>query len=414
MFAGPIARSTIRTSLVFGLRLGVQAGTLLLITRLLGPNQFGAFAGVASLAVMLGTLATFGTHLVLLKEMSIEPARRESVLLYAIPSTLLCGSIILIFYLLLCTMALHKTGIPIAVLLAIGMAEILLNPLFGLKATEHMALGRTAQSQLLTTLPLALRLIAAATVFLVKPVDPLAVFAYGYFTASLIALGIANTTVTAPWPSPKKWKLPNKKQQREAVGYAALSITATAPAELDKALATKLLSLTASGVYAASARVIGALTLPVIAMMLAALPRLFRENQRQSKNNARLFQWIFFITLVYSTLLAVILWFISPVFIKLFGDKYEGIQTMIRWLCLAVPGMALRIAVGSILIVLGSPWMRAGFEIVGLGLMAIGSVILTTYLGPIGMPLALAFSEWGGAVLGIVFVIIKIQKNTLL
>ncbi|MGH8403185.1 MAG: lipopolysaccharide biosynthesis protein, partial [Gammaproteobacteria bacterium] len=58
---GPIARGTIRTGIVLGLRLLVQAGTLLLVARLLGPREYGAFAGVAALAVMLGTLATFGT-----------------------------------------------------------------------------------------------------------------------------------------------------------------------------------------------------------------------------------------------------------------------------------------------------------------------------------------------------------------
>ena len=61
---GPIARGTIRTSFVLGLRLLVQADMLLIVARMLGPHQFGAFAGVAALAVILGTLLTFGIHLV--------------------------------------------------------------------------------------------------------------------------------------------------------------------------------------------------------------------------------------------------------------------------------------------------------------------------------------------------------------
>ena len=66
MFKGAIARSTIRTSFVLGLRLVVQAGTLLLVARMLGPEQYGAFAAIAALAVLMGTFATFGTHFVLL------------------------------------------------------------------------------------------------------------------------------------------------------------------------------------------------------------------------------------------------------------------------------------------------------------------------------------------------------------
>jgi len=52
-FKGPIARGTVRTSVVLGLRLVVQAGTLLIVARMLGPGAFGVFAGVAALAVLL-------------------------------------------------------------------------------------------------------------------------------------------------------------------------------------------------------------------------------------------------------------------------------------------------------------------------------------------------------------------------
>ncbi|MGH8190302.1 MAG: lipopolysaccharide biosynthesis protein [Rhodanobacteraceae bacterium] len=402
---GPIARGTIRTSAVLGLRLVVQAGTLLLVARMLGPHQFGAFAGIAALAVLLGTLATFGTHVVLLGEVSKDPTRRAEVLPYAVPSTLLCGGILLAIYLLICELALREAGVPIEVLLAIGITETLLQPLFTLPAAEHLALGRIARSQLLTTLPLALRLAAAAAVFLLAPRDPLTVYGYGYLAASLIALGVATSTMPAPWPAVKNWRLPNGSELRNAAGYAALSATATSPAELDKTLATKLLPLAASGLYAAGARVIGAATLPVVAMLLSALPRLFREGQEKPKQTLRLLRWIFAAAVSYSVALAVVLWFIAPVFVWLFGPRYHGIEHIIHWLVLAVPGMALRIAAGSVLTALGKPWMRVGFEMIGLIVLVVAAVVLSIHFGSIGMPLALACSEWAMAALGIALVI---------
>lgn len=399
---GPIARGTIRTTFVLGLRLIVQAGTLLLVARMLGPNQFGAFSGVAALAVILGTLSTFGTHLVLLGEVSKEPARRENVLPYAVPSTLLCGGALLVIYLLLCTLALRESGVAFGILLAIGITEVWLQPLFGLPTAEHLALGRIARSQLLQTLPLGLRLAAAAAVFLLHLSHPLAAYAYGYLIASLIALVVATVTMPERWPALRTWRLPSRAELRETVGYAALNITATSPAELDKTLATKLLPLGAAGVYAAGARVIGAATLPVIAMMLSALPRLFREGRDQPKRTAHLLRWIFGAALVYSVVLAMVLWFIAPVFVWLFGAKYNGIEHMIHWLCLAVPGMALRIAAGSVLMALGKPWMRVGFEVAGLVILVTAAATLTAHFGAIGMSLALACSEWGMAVIGII------------
>lgn len=403
--AGPITRGTIRTTFVLSLRLLVQAGTLLIVARLLGPQGFGAFAGVAALAVILGTLSSFGINTVLLGEVSRDPARREQVLPYAVPFTLLCGSVLFAVYLLISQFALREAAVPVAVLIVIGVTELWLQPLLGLPASEHLGLGRIARSQLLQTLPLALRLLAAAAVFILHPVDPLAAYAYGYLIASVVALVIATTTMPAPWPRMKRWRLPTRTELRSSAGYATLNITSSSPSELDKILATKLLPLSSAGMYAVGTRVISAATLPVIAMTLAALPRLFRDAHGQPKRTAHLLRWIFGVALAYSLALAVVLWFAAPVIVWVFGPKYHGLQHMIHWLTLAVPGMALRIAAGSVLMALGRPWMQVGFEVAGLGVLIGASIVLTQHLGTTGMALALVCSEWGMAVIGLSLVI---------
>lgn len=406
-FLGPIARSTIRTSFVLGLRLLVQAGTLLLVARLLGPQQLGAFAGLAAMAVILGTLSTFGSHLLLLGAVSKDAARRAEVLPYAIPCTLICGSGLLALYLLTSRLALPDVRVPGVALAVIGATEILLQPLFGLAAIEHLALGRIARSQLLTLLPLALRLAAAASIALLRPSEPLAAYAYGCLVASCVALAIAKATMPAPWPTPSAWRFPSKTELREAAGYAALAITATSPAELDKTLAARLLPLSEGGLYTAGARVIGAAILPVMAMMLSTLPRLFRDGRDHPERTARLLRWIFAASLAYSIALAVVLWFAAPAVVWLFGEKYDGIQLTLRWLCLAVPGMALRIAAGSVLMALGKPWARAGFEVGGLIILIFAAVALTPRFNAAGMPIALACSEWGMAVAGYFLLLVK-------
>ncbi|TAL89714.1 MAG: lipopolysaccharide biosynthesis protein, partial [Rhodanobacter sp.] len=407
---GPIARATLRTSFVFGLRLLVQAGTLLLVARMLGPNQFGAFAGVAALAVIIGTLSTFGMHFVLLGEVSRDPALRHEVLRYAVPTTLLCGSALLAIYLIIGTLILDG-GVPMPALVAIGITETLLQPLLGLPAAEHLALGRTARSQLLATLPLALRLTAALSVFLLRPTDPLSAYGYGYLLASLIALAVATLSMPAPWPAPQRWRPPSRVELRNTAGYAALAVTANSPTELDKTLAARLLPLASAGMYAAGARVIGATTLPVIAMMLSVLPRLFREGQFPRQRTVRLVRWVLTATCVYSFTLAMLMWFIAPFFVYLFGPQYHGLGHVIHWLCLAIPGIALRLAAGSILMALGKPWMRAGFEVVGLAVMLVTAILLTARFGATGMPLALACSEWMMTLLGWTFVFTRIRSG---
>jgi O-antigen/teichoic acid export membrane protein len=245
---------------------------------------------------------------------------------------------------------------------------------------------------------------AIAVVTILGPSDALSIYAYGYLAASALAASFAYTTLPARWPGPSAWRLANPGELRRALGYAAMNITRTGPAELDKTVAIKLLPLAASGLYAAGARVIGAATLPVVAMMLSALPRLFREGLDQPQRTRRLLRWVFVAALGYSFALAIALWFIAPFFDQLFGQKYRGIDVIIRWLTIAVPGMALRTVAGNVLMALGKPWMRVGFEAIGLIILVVAAATIVPRLGMIGMPLALACSEWMMAVIGVALI----------
>lgn len=401
---GPIARGTVRTSFVLGLRLVVQAGTLFLVARLLGPREYGAFAGVAALAVILGTLATFGTHVVLTREVSRDPLRREHVLSYAVPLTLICGGALLVMYLLICTFALHEARVDLVVLIAIGATELLLQPLFGFPSAEFLALGHIARSQVLTTLPLVLRLAAAGAVVVLHPADPLRVYGYGYFLASFAALLVATVVVHASWPRFRKWRLPSVQDLRDAAGYAVLSASTSTPAELDKTLAVRLLPLATSGVFSVGARVVGAAILPVVALLLSALPRLFREAQGPSSSATRLLRWIFGAVLVYSVALGVLLWFLAPLFVWVFGTNYRGLGLMLRWLTLAAPGMALRMAAGTVLVAFERPWLRATVEAIGVLVLVVMAVLLARRFPVTGMPIAVVSAEWTMSAIGWVLV----------
>lgn len=400
--SGSIASNTLRTSAVLAVRLCIQAANLLAITRLLGPENFGAFAGMAALAVMLGALSSWGSHIVLLREMSRSPAAGEEILPFALGATMACGSLLLLAFLACAEFFLSPTHIGLPVLLAIGAAEFWLQPMLMLASVDLQARGKVASSQLLLTLPWALRLAGAVLIAVGSLTRPLEAYAAVYVAASIGALLVGMRGLVRPWPSPARWRLPSMQEWRDAAGFAVLNITASGPAELDKVLALRLLPLPVAGLYSASARVVGAAILPVMAMMLSALPRLFRNDASETQHTARLIRCIFAIALGYGFALAVTLRFAAPLVEWLFGERYIGMRHMLHWQCLAVPGLALRIATGSTLMALGQPWMRAGFELAGLAVLAVTSVSLTHYFGPIGMPVALACSEWSMAAIGVV------------
>lgn len=402
---GPLAWATGRTTLVFLLRLAIQMATLLIVARMLGPHDFGAFAAIAALALILGAFSTFGSQLVLLGETARDPLMQQEILRHAVPTTLFGGVVMFAVYLGLAPLLTDKADIALHVLIAIGVAETILQPLFSLPATQHLALGRTARSQLLTLVPLALRMLAAVAVWKLAPDNPLATYAYGYLTASLVALLLASTVMPGGWPSPTQMRLPQRKELRAMSGYAALAVSGTATSELDKSLAARLMPLEAAGTYSAAGRIVGATTLPVTAMLLAALPRLFRESGIASTGSRSLHYWLFGAASIYSLLLAATLWMLAPALDGLFGKAYQGVGDTLRLLSLAIPGMALRMTAGNVLMTSSRPWVRFGFEIVGLLVLAVCAVAFVSRHGPGGMPMALVTSEWTMALIGLVAIL---------
>jgi O-antigen/teichoic acid export membrane protein len=411
--AGPIARATLGTSAVLALRLLAQIGTLLLVTRLLGPGSFGAFAGMAALAVTLGALSTFGTHLLLLREVSCAPDQTAQFKPVAVATTLLSATVLLGLYLLLTLIWLHPKGMSLLALLAIGLSDIMLIPLLMLVAVERQGQGQIARSQLLLVLPQALRLLAALLVFVWQPQDALTVYAAAYAAAAFISLPLGSLIVRHPWPHWRTWRLPNRRQWQETSGFAALNLTALGPNELDKTFALHLLPAAAAGSYAAASRVMGPLVLPVLAMMIAALPRLFRE-QTHTPSGKKLLKLSLWLALGYGLLAAVALWFFAPVIAWLFGEKFAGVTETLHWLALAVPGLTLRYVVSNTLMSLGETWLRVAVELTGLIILGIAAFEFAT-LGAAGMALALACSEWVMTFCGLValsFPALRIRRKT--
>lgn len=390
---GPITKSTIRTSGVLGLRLLIQAGTLLLVARILGPNEFGIFAGVAALAVLIGTFSTFGTHLVLLGEMSKDPHQREHILSYAVPTTLIGGSLLFVLYLGVCELVFADILLPLSVLVCIGVTETILLPLYVLPTMESLAVGKTARSQLITIFPLGLRMLVAVGIFLFSPPEPLLIFAWLYMAMALLALALMKWKKSSAWLSFKQWRIATSAELKHSAGYAALAMTAAGPSEVDKMLAVKLLPMGVTGIYIAASRVIGATTLPVIALLLSAMPRLFRYRKEKEHQSHQLIKWVFFTVLLYGLILTGLLWLIAPLIERLFGEKYVGIAQMVQFLCLVIPGMALRQASTSILMTLGLPWIRAMVELLGMLALILFAIIFSYFSAEKSVALAFILCE---------------------
>ena len=396
---GQLSRATLRTSGVLVLRLLAQAGTLVMLANLLGATDFGIYAGIGALAVMLGALSTFGSHVSLVRDMARDLGCRDRVLPAALGTSLLTGLVLLCTYLVAAGSVVKSTGIALWVAGFIGVAEIVVQPFILLVSAEHQAREHIARSQMLGMMPLALRLCAAAVVWALKPMHAIEFFACGYLMASVVSLGIGLFSLPAGWPHPAQWRLlSGRAAWRDNAGFALLGLSGKGPAELDKVLAVQLLPLSLAGAYAAASRVIGATVLPVIALMLSALPRLFRASGG-GMAAPRLRYAIFASSLGYGVAASVALWAAAPAVPWLLGDPFAPAEPILRLLALGLPGLCLRISAANILMTTRTPWLRLFVEAVGMVLLAALALALVPHNPETGLPIAYTAAEWTMAAL---------------
>jgi len=390
--AGPLIRATLHTTGVLSARLLVQAAILLVLARMLGPAGFGGLAGLLSLAAFLGTLATFGTHLVLVRDLARDPNRRASVLPVVLGTTSFCGSLLLLAYMGAYFALLHRLELGLPTVLCIGIAEVVVQPLLSVSAAERLAAGRVARSQLLRMIPMPLQLATAVGLWRAGMGGQLRFYAVGHLVATLIALAVAVALQAAPWPSPRQWRLLGAAGWKDNSGFAFQALTASGPTELDKALAPRLLPLAMAGVYTVASRVNGALVIPVASLMIAALPRLFRESGDGLPQPA-LLRRMFGGSLLYGLAAATVVWLVAPIADVLFGTGFAGLSSAVRWFVIVMPALCLRMVAVNILMAVGHPWLRVGIELGGVALMVCLALLLASRGGVHGMVNAVVFAE---------------------
>ncbi len=390
---------------MLALRLLLQAGSLFLIARVLGPSLFGAFAGTAALAILLGTLTTFGTHLVLLAETSRHFKRRLRVLPYCVTTALFAGSCLLAMFISLTNMLFVDSPINTSLVLTIGIVEIIVLPLLSFPSVQLQACRRIVASQFVFLTPLAIRFLVILGIFLFPVSEPLHKFIIGSLLAGMIGLIVATIMLPNTWPAFHHWRIARRHEIRHAAGYAAINLAARGPTEIDKSLAGRLLPLATAGLYSGAARLVSAVNVPVVAMIQAALPTLFVQARDTEGIRPAMLATMTGVALLYGGCVAIVMWLLVPAISGLFGDAYTGIGAAAKLLCAAIPGATLRITSGAVLLARNQPWARVSFELSGIGVLILAAIFLVPHHGISGMIGAYILAEWTMAAIALLFVV---------
>ncbi|HEX7816101.1 lipopolysaccharide biosynthesis protein [Dyella sp.] len=406
---GKLARSSLQTTAVLALRLATQAATLVLLTRLLQPALYGHYAAAASLAVVLGMLSSLGSGYVLLSRASGNLARAADTWRYAWPLTLAMGVVLILIYLPI-ALWLTDAQLSLSTLLWLGCTELLATPFTLLASFVLQSSERVPLSQLVQWLPLGLRVAAVLPCFALPLEARLPCYVVLQWSAGVIGVLVAWRIVRRHVPLTWQPRKPSGEELRLGASYAAMLLVAANPSELDKMAAVRLVGGPSAGIYTAGSRIMGALVMPVLAMLLAAQPRLFRHARDQAVTMRKLVLVLFGVALAWGIVSGAALAIASPWLTWIFGNDYARTAHLMPWMAITAPFLSVRLAAGSVLVATGHPLERVGFELGGIACLLGGMLAFAPGYGVIGLVAAVIVAELAMGIVGVLMVLRQLNR----
>ncbi len=341
-----------------------QALYFLLMGRMLGAREYGAFVGVVALVNVLSQFSSVGMDMVLLRTIARDRAA------FAVTwSRALMISAAGFFVLLFAVLVYGHFLLPPALrqlLPYLALSDALFGKLTQLASRALQGADLARWSAKLLALTNAARAGAAALLFLwaADTHAHVAVLLWVrlYSVASLLVAIVSLALVTRLLGRPR-WAPVRRAHLIEGLSFSFSSSAISVYNDIDKTLLVSHGMLAAAGIYAAAYRVVDVVSTPIVSLFAAASPRLFRQGAQQGPSGASrgardLLRWAIPFGLIAAPLLALA----APALPRLFGHSFAASTTALRWLCLLPLLRGLHYAWGTAITACASQWLRTAAQ----------------------------------------------------
>lgn len=378
---GKMGRNTLVGSAGLGFRALLQAGYLIALTRLLGPDNYGLLAGCVAAATLLAPLSGWGAGYVFLEKVSRDRSMGGGVWASVLLQTALSGAVLAAIMVILgLALSLRVSLLELGLL---AVAELIALPIAQAATLALMSQERGVLASIVLCLVPAGRLVGVlslAPLGISASVDTVVLMHFiGSVVGALLAALFVGCAVS--WPD---WgaRLSLRKSAGEGTRYAVGSLVATSYPESDKVLILQLLGTNAAGQYTAAFRIISVFVLPISALINAALPRLFVQTGSHGKGSV--LRAITVAALGYAVFAAVLSIVAAPLMPLLFGAAYAPAVPLVGMLSAWIPLVALHQCGASALTSGGLQSSRVVIEAIGLVGVVASNFLLLPVLGIAG------------------------------
>ncbi|WP_343574916.1 oligosaccharide flippase family protein [Pseudomonas sp.] len=378
---GRLAHSALITLFWQVVRIGLLAAWMIVTARLLGPDGYGTYSGLASLAITLGAFTGLGLGFVMYQGTVHKPEAFSQYWTNTLLAAFATGLAISLLFL-----GIGKLLAPITsttTLLAIGISETLLFPMITTSAFAFSAHERLGWATMLPAMTALFRLGGNAAFFYVAPTHSVEQYVWFHAAATFLSALFALTLIhkrlrpeiIQPSIEPRQWI--------DGIGFTFSWSGSNALTSLDKTFTLKFGGAELAGIYSLAYRFVTLATQPIDALVTAAMPRLFAQGAEPAKH-PRLLGVLLTVIAIYGVVAGVLVWEAAAVIPLLLGENYTPAVATIQVLALIIPFYGVRVAIGNTLLGRRQKKIKAMVEFTAIPLMGVLMLILLPRYGIAG------------------------------
>lgn len=330
--SSPMARNATWLFAGQGLGLVLQAVYFIILARLLGPVQYGVFAGAFAFASLVAQYSALGMGTIFLRYVSTDHSSFSVYWGNILVVTTVVGGGLVVALDVLGPRLLNPASAALVLLAAIG------NCIFGQLIIECARVFQTFEKMWMTAvinlLTSLVRTIAATVMLVVLHQCT----AWQWALVSTIVSGVAAVaiviTITVRFGRPKFHFKLYRERSAEGFGFAIAMSTSSLYNDLDKTMLSHYGMNHDNGVYSVAYRIVDIATIPIFSIRDAAMPRFFKLGKDGIAASAGLASRLLRRTFALGAVGAVVMFFGAPLIPLVVGKGFIEAAAALRWLSL--------------------------------------------------------------------------------
>jgi O-antigen/teichoic acid export membrane protein len=331
-----IRRSTLTRNTLWMLvgqsaRTVIQGIYFVLVASALHPAGYGAFVAALAMVMIAAPFAGLGAGIVLVKNVARDPTTLPVYWGNALTIVAASG-IVLLAGVLSAAHVLLPSSIPLALVLALGLAELVFARTAEVCSQVFQAFQDLKWTSAIQLLLSGCRLLSIAVLYVtLRSPTPLQ-WSLGYLAATAVAAATAILLVEVRYGRPRFVVECARMELREGAYFSIAQSAQSIYNDLDKTMLSRLSTLAISGVYGAAYRIIDVSLSPVGALLYASYARFFQHGSDGLRGTLRLARKLLPLAAIYGAAAGLGLALLAPVFPLVLGERYALIAPVIVWL----------------------------------------------------------------------------------